>query len=180
MNIDYLYSIINLYLGKEDNNKKTILNIKKLDDVVEFSFAMKQDNEEKTTFVIPYSEYNLCLNNFIKMLKQDLIIIDEKYDYVTYNESCYYYVLFKTGRSISFDGFSVLEMNNVRNILYDININKEEVRVEEIKEEKEMVYQPRLRLQQAGFSSYVTLLLVVIFFTVVLVISLLVFKSFIK
>ena len=53
MNIDYLYSIINLYLKKEINNKRTILSIKRLDDMVEFSFSMKQDNEDKTTFVSP-------------------------------------------------------------------------------------------------------------------------------
>ncbi len=180
MDIDYLYSIVDLYLKKEKDNKRTYLNIKKLDDHVEFSFSMKNETEDKTESKLSYEDFNARMLDFLTRFKEDLMIIDEKYDYITYNESCYYYVLFKTGRSISFDGFSVAEMNNVRNILYDISINKEEVRVEEIKEEKEMAYQPRLRLQQAGFSSYVTLLLVVIFFTAVLVISLLVFKSFIK
>lgn len=180
MNIDYLYSIVDLYLGKEDQNKKTLLNIMKLDDTVEFSFTMKKDNDDKTTFVIPYTDYNLHLDYFINKIKQDLMIIDEKYNYDNVTRTCYYYVLFKTGRSISFNGFSILEMNNVRNILYGININKDEVRVEEIEEKKEMAYKPRLRLQEAGFSSYATLFLVVLFFTAVLVISLFVFKLFIN
>lgn len=180
MNIGYLYSIINLYLKKEINNKRTILSIKRLDDMVEFSFSMKQDNEDKTTFVIPYKEYNLYLDEIIKNYKESLMIIDEKYSYDNVTSTCYYYVLFNSGRCISFNGFNILEMNNVRNILYDIKINQNEIRVNEIDEKKEMAYKPRLRLQQAGFSSYATLFLVVIFFAIVLVVSLFVFKSFLN
>ncbi len=175
MNIDYLYSIVNLYLKKETNNKKTILNIKKSTDTVEFSFNMNKDNEDKTTFVIPYDEYIKEVFTFLKLYKEKLMIIDEKYDYNNATCTCYYYVLFNSGRCISFNGFSILEMNNVRNILYDIKINQEEVRLENKK--KEMAYKPRLRLQQAGFSSYATLFLMVIFFLMVLVLSLWVFKS---
>lgn len=180
MNIGYLYSIINLYLKKEINNKRTILSIKRLDDMVEFSFSMRQDNEDKTTFVIPYKEYNLYLDEIIKNYKESLMIIDEKYSYDNVTSTCYYYVLFNSGRCISFNGFNILEMNNVRNILYDIKINQNEIRVNEIDEKKEMAYKPRLRLQQAGFSSYATLFLVVIFFAIVLVVSLFVFKSFLN
>lgn len=179
MNIDYLYSIINLYLKKEVNNKKTILNIKKMVDEVEFSFNVKI-NEDKTTFVIPYDLYNSFLVLILKTYKENLMIIDEKYNYDNVTSTCYYYVLFNTGRTISFNGFTVLEMNNVRNILYGININQEELRVKEVEDNKEMAYKPRMRLQQAGFSSYATLFLVVVFFLVVLVISLFVFSLFIK
>ena len=177
MNIDYLYSIINLYLKKETDVKKTTLNIKKLEDDVEFNFNMKKDIDDKTTFMIPYDSYNKHLVDFINMYKEDLMIIDEKYSYDNASGTCYYYVLFKTGRSISFHGFKVLEINNVRNILYNIMINKEEIRVDELDTPKEMAYKPRLRLQQAGFSSYATLFFVVVFFVTVLVISLLVFNS---
>ncbi len=180
MNTGYLYSIINLYLKKEDSNKKTSLNIKKLDDDVEFSFNMKKANEDKTTFVIPYKDYNLYLIDILKTYKENLMIIDEKYSYDNVTNTCYYYVLFNSGRTISFNGFSVLEMNNVRNVLYDIKINQNEIRLEDIEQKQEMAYKPRLRLQQAGFSSYATLLLVVIFFALVLVVSLFVFKSFIN
>lgn len=179
MNIDYLYSIIQLYIKKEIDNKKTILSIKKIDDNVEFSFNVKI-NDDKTTFVIPYDLYNSYLVSILHSYKENLMIIDEKYNYDNATNTCYYYVLFNSGRTISFNGFSILEMNNVRNILYGININQEEIRVSEIEEEKEMAYKPRLRLQQAGFSSYATLFLVVIFFVAVLVISLFVFSLFLK
>ena len=176
MNIDYLYSIVNLYLKKETNNKRIILNIKRLEDEVEFNFRMNEKSEEKTNFVIPLDEYNIHLYEFINIYKNDLMIIDEKYNYNNVNNTCYYYVLFKNGRVISFDGFTVLEMNNIRNFLYGINIHKEEIRVSNIDEEKQMAYKPRLTLQQAGFSSYATLFLTVLFFADVLVIALWIFK----
>lgn len=176
MNIDYLYSIVNLYLKKEVNNKKIILNIKKQDTDVEFNFRMNEKEEEKTNFTIPLDEYNSHLYEFISIYKNDLMIIDEKYNYNNVNNTCYYYVLFKTGRVISFDGFTILEMNNIRNFMYGININKEEIRVSGVEEEKQMAYKPRLTLQQAGFSSYATLFLTVLFFADVLVIALWIFK----
>ena len=71
-------------------------------------------------------------------------------------------------------------MNFVRNILYDIKINQNEIRLDAIEEKKEMAYKPRVRLQQAGFSSYATLFLVVIFFAAVLIISLFLFNSFVN
>ena len=177
MGIDYLYSIVNLYLKKETDVKKTYLMIKKLDDKVEFSNKMQKSNEDKTTFVIPYDDYSKCLLDFLKKYKGELMTIDEKYDYDNVSGNCKYFVLFNSGRCISFNGFSVLEMNNVRNELYDININQDELRLEEIKDEKQMVYQPRLRLQQAGFSSFATLFLVVMIFAMILIAALLVFKA---
>lgn len=177
MNIDYLYSIVELYLKKETKDRKTFLIIKKFDDNIEFSFGMKNDIEDKTKFNIPTEEFNNHLADFLNKYKEELMIIDEKYTCDNISGNCNYFVLFNTGRSISFKGFSVLAMNNVRNILYDIRINQNEIRVEEINAKKQMIYQPRLRLQQAGFSSYVTLFLVVVFFVVVLVISLIIFNN---
>ena len=177
MNIDYLYSIINLYLKKETDVKKTTLNIKKLEDDVEFNFNMKKDIDDKTTFMIPYDSYNKHLVDFINMYKEDLMIIDEKYSYDNASGTCYYYVLFKTGRSISFHGFKVLEINNVRNYFYDIRINKDEVRVEEIAEDKQMAYKPRLRLQQAGFSSFANIALLALVFVAIFIIMLVIVGS---
>ena len=180
MNIDYLYSIVNLYLKKEVNNKKIILNIKRLEDEIEFNFRMNEKEEEKTNFTIPLEEYNDHLYEFINTYKGNLMIIDEKYSYNNVNNTCYYYVLFKNGRVISFDGFTILEMNNIRNLLYGINIHKEEIRVSNVEEEKEMAYKPRLTLQQTGFTSYATLILAVLFFANILVIALWIFKLLTK
>ena len=180
MNIDYLYSIINLYLKRESDVKRTILNIRKQNDQVECSFNMKTVKDDKTTFTIPYEDFNKNINEIVTRFKQELIIIDEKYNYDNANSTCYYYVLFNAGRAISFDGFTILEMNNIRNNLYNIKINKEEIRVDDVSSEKEMAYKPRIRLQEAGFSSYATLLLMVMFFIDLLVITLWVIKTIAK
>ena len=180
MNIDYLYSIVDLYLKKEKDNQRTFLNIRKLNDAVEFSFNMKKDNEDKTKFTIPCDEYSSHLCDFLQKYKENLMIIDEKYNYDSINNTCYYYVLFNSGRSMSFNGFSVLDMNNVRNSLYDIRFRRNEVRISELNEEKQMVYKPRLRLQEAGFSSFATIFIIAIFFADVLVIALWIFKSLLK
>ena len=180
MNEDYLNSIVNLYLSREKDKARINLSIAKKRDKVLFSFNMKQDSLDKTDVQIPFDNINVVLGKVLSMIKKDLMIIDEKYNYDNTNQSCYYYVKYNNGRTLSFDGFSVLELNNVRNLLYDININKEEIRVSDIGEEKQMAYKPLPRLQQAGFSSYGALFLAVLFFADVLVIALWIFKMLMK
>ena len=180
MNTDYLHSITNLYLSQEKEKTRTSLAIKKQKNNVVFSFNMKQDAIENTDVQIPFDNINAELGKVLSKFKKDLMIIDEKYNYDQVTGTCYYYVLFNNGRTLSFNGFTVIELNNIRNVLYGININKEEIRVSEIDEKKPMVYQPRLRLQQAGFSSYSSLFLVVLFFADVLVITLWIIKVLMK
>ena len=179
MSIDYLYSIIDLYLRNETDTKKTALTIKKVEDNVEFNFDMNEKNSDQTNFMIPYDLYKEYLDSFINRYKQKLMIIDEKYK-SNVNNTCQYYVLFKNGRSISFTGFSILEMNDIRNLLYNIEFDKEKIRIDGLNEEKEMAYKPRLTLQQAGFSSVATLIMALVFFADILVIGLWLFKVLIK
>ena len=140
---------------------------------------MKMDDPDKTVFSLPIDVVNNHFQEFINMYKEDLLIIDEKYDYNNIDNTCYYYVLFKNGRNLSFHGFSILEINNIRNILYNIKIHAEELRVNP-KEEKEMVYKPQTVLQQTGFASYFTVFLITLFFVDIFVIALWVCKLFIK
>ena len=180
MNKDYLYSILNLYLNRETNEKKTVLNISRKEEEIEFSFTMNIEDDEQTKFVVPLDVYRDTITDFVKDYKEELMIIDEKYSYNNDNGSCNYRILFKNGRILSFNGFAVLDMNNIRNLLYDIKINSEEMRVSNIDEKKEMVYKPRQTLQQAGFSSFASLFLIVLFFADVLVIALWIFKAIFK
>ncbi len=179
MNNGYLDSIIELYLRKEKNNRRTNLTMKKKDDKIEFSFNMKMDDPDKTIFSLPIEMVNSHFQEFLNMYKEDLLIIDEKYDYDSTNNTCYYYVEFKNGRVLSMHGFSILEINNIRNILYNIKIHAEELRVNP-KEEKEMVYKPKTVLQQAGFASYFTIFLITLFFVDIFVIALWVCKLLMK
>lgn len=180
MNADYLFSVIDLYLSREKDKKKTNLSIQKKDNKIYFKVNMKQESADMTEVYIPLDNINDILGKVLYVFKKELMIIDEKYSFNKNDNTCYYYVQFNNGRTISFNGFSVLELNNIRNVLFDIKINKEEIRVSEIDEEKVMAYKPQLRLQQTGFSSYGSLFLIVLFFADILVISLWIFKLIIK
>ena len=120
--MDNLYSILNLYLKKEKENKKTILNIKKLEDSIEFNFNMNETDDDKTSIAIPFDDYRYNITEFINKYKNNLMVIDEKYGYDEENKSCSYHVEFNSGRVISFDGFNLMEMNSIRNVLFDITI----------------------------------------------------------
>ncbi len=175
MDIGYLYSIIDLYLKNENEHNKVNLNIQKKDSNIEFNFTMRSDTPDKTSFIVPLETLNKYWYDFLNKYKGDLLIIDEKYDYDKVNDTCYYYVLFKNGRVISFNGFSIMEINSLRNCLYTIRIDQEEIRVN-LDEKKEMAYQPPLNLQTAGFSSYKTLFFVTLFILDIFVLSLWVCK----
>ncbi len=179
MNIDYLYSVIDLYLKNENEHSKTNLNIQKADNNIQFSFTMKEDNPDKTTFYLPIDLVNNYWYYLLNRYKKDLLIIDEKYEYDKVKNTCYYYVLFKNGRIISFNGFSIVEINGLRNCLYSIRINEEEIRIN-LEPEKETLYQPMLSLQHAGFSTFKTIFFITLFILDILVISLWVCKIFIK
>ena len=179
MDIEYLYSIVDLYLKNEDEHNKVNLNIQKKHEDIVFSFTMRKDNPDKTSIKIPLEKFNKHWYTFLNKYKGELLIIDEKYDYDKVKDTCYYYVLFKNGRIISFNDFSIMEINNLRNCLYQIRYNQEEIRVN-LDDHKEMAYQPRLNLQTAGFSSYKTLFFVTIFLLDVFFISLWICKLLMK
>lgn len=170
-NYEYLYSVLNLYLNKENDVRKTNLHIFKANDKVTFGFNMKEKDLDKTTCDIPFNDFMTCISKIIAIYKNDIMIIDEKYDYNNINQTCYYYVKLKNGRILSFDGFSVLEVNNIRNILYNINTYKEEIRVKLEKEDGvSMNYKPAL--QETGFISFKYIALIVGIFSLIFVLSL--------
>ena len=174
MNKEYLFSIIDLYLKKEDDFHQTNLNISKNEQEITFSFNMNQKELDKTYVNLPIDAINDEIINIINIYKENLMIIDEKY-----NDN-HYSVLFKSGRMLSFDGFKVLEINNIRNILYDININSSEMRLNDLNKEPKLAYEPKLTLQQAGFASFTTLFLVALFLTDIFIIALWIFKALTK
>lgn len=179
MDIGYLYSIIDLYLKNEDDSNKACLNIKKNDTNIEFRFTMRYDNPDKTIFTLPIKMVNDYWYKFLNRFKSDLIIIDEKYEYDKIKETCYYYVILLNGRTISFDGFNTIEINGIRNCLYTIKIDSDTIRVK-LGDEKTPKYKPQLSLQVAGFSSFKTILFIILFILDALFVSLMVCKLFMK
>lgn len=179
MNIEYLYSIINLYLKNENEKNKACLNIQKKDSNIEFKFTMRSDNPDKTIFMLPLELVNKYWYNFLNKYKDNLLVIDEKYNYDSVKNTCYYYVLFKNGRTLSFDGFSITEINSLRNCLYTIRIDSDEIRVN-LEEDKKPKYQPQLNLQTAGFSSFKIIFFITLFILDIFVVSLWICKILIK
>lgn len=179
MNINYLFSIITLYLTKEEERKTNLNIVKQVNNKVRFNFSMNQSANDVTTFVLPYDivMQDTNLTTMLKTYKQNLMIIDEKYEYNKIDQTCYYYALLNNGRVLTFNNFSIEEVNNIRNVLYDIKIQKEEIRVifDEEEDERPKAY----RLQEAGFTSYRTLFLVTVCFLGILILSLWLFKSII-
>ena len=173
MNTD-LYSIINLYLRNEKDGQRINLNMRKNEEDIIFNFNMNENDPNKTSFKVLISDIKEDIPKLLNMFKQDLMIIDEKY--VNTKNKYHYSVLFKNGRKLSFDNFSPLEINNIRNILYNVNINSSEIRLEDINKEKPMAYHPPVVLQQSGFASYTTLFLVAIYLTDAFLIALWIFK----
>ena len=177
MDIGYLYNIINLYLKNEKDNSKINLNIRKNEEEIVFSFNMNEKDTEKTSFSLPISDVEKEIANILNVFKQDMIVIKEEYQ--SKNNPSYYAIL-QNGRKISFEGFSNLEINNFRNMLYNITINSDIMRLDEIDKEKKMAYVHNKVLAEAGFASYMTIFLVALYLTDVFLIALCVFKLLTK
>ena len=181
MNLNYFRSILELYLNKEKEYKTNLGIVKYQNNKVKVNFTMNNKQMDTTNFFMEYDVFmdNDNLKELFKNYKQDLIVIDEKYEYDKLHETCYYCIMFANSRILSFKNFSLEEINNIRNLIYDIKYNPNEIKVIVEDEEKTGYYNGNLRLGQTGFAGFLTLFLVVIWFLNVLIITLWVFKNFI-
>ena len=174
MNIDYLLSIINLYLKRENDTSRTNMTITKKNENVEFYINMKETDPSKTSFFI----HEDILDYILSLYKDNVIIIDEKYEYDRNRDLGHYEVEFKNGRKLSFNDFSIKDINNIRNSLYNITINKDEIRLKFSDDfNYNYNYQNNLNYSYAGFTSFKAVLLISIFFFIVLIISLVFFMK---
>ena len=176
MNIGYLYSIIELYQEKENQNRKTNLVIKKSDGKISFNFNMSKSDSNKTIVDIYQDVFNENLSRLLNKYKDNQLIIDEKYD--TVDKQSLYEIYFKNGRIISFIGFTLVELNSFRNILYNIKFETDKIRIEQEPEEPIVQYQNHLSLQPTGFASFFTILAITIFLAVIFIIVLWLCKIF--
>ena len=173
MDINYLNSIVNLYLMKENNDKRTNLSLVKDNDQIKFSFNMDKDNIDVTSFIISYDELfkNDNIKTLIQNYKDKTIVIDEKFDNKVYS------ILLNNGRRISFENFSVIELNDIRNIIYDIKFQKEEIRIDFLDDE-DIDNKYYYTLRPTGFANFKTIILIAVCFLVVFIVSLWLFNVF--
>lgn len=178
MNINYFDSILDLYLNKEEKSKTFLNFIKCPNNKVKVNIGMNNSKEDITSFYMDYDiifEKN-TIKGIIHKIKSDLIIIDEKYEFDKLSETCYYLVLLRNGRKISFNGFSLIEINSIRNYIYNIDYKPEEIKV--IYEEEKKGYYNNYRLSMVGASSYMAFAVLILVFFLVFGISLILFKIF--
>ena len=175
MDYNYVYNIMDLYFKNEKENQKVILNLTKTFDKVVLKFKINNKSNDITTFDLPLQIVNNYIHLIIKKFKEENLVINEKYELDSQNKNCMYLVKFSNGRVLSFNNFSIIEINNIRNILYNIKIRQEELRISNDDSENiKMNYIPRL--QETGFTKSSSLFLMVIFFADIFMLSLWVFK----
>lgn len=174
MNINYLYNLIDLYLKNENDTKKAKLSFTKGDEEVCIRMGMI-DSEEKTIFRLPKEMIDDNLAHLLQKYKNSSLVIDEKYEYDGDKDYCYQ-VKFNKGRILIFNHFTLQEVNHIRNTLYGISINQEEIRIpKEEQEEKKLVYHYKSFLPQMGFSSYKAILITSLSVMITFLLSLFVF-----
>ena len=173
MDINYLYSIVNLYLKKEKGNKKANLSLIKDNERIKFRLNMDKDDVDVTSFDISSDELfeNDNFKKLITMYKDKTIVIDEKFDNKVYN------ILLNNGRRLTFENFSIIELNDIRNIIYDIKFQKEEIRIDFLDDE-DIDNKYYYTLRPTGFANFKTILVIAVCFLVVFIVSLWLFNVF--
>lgn len=181
MNISYFMSVLELYLAKEKEYKTNLNIIKCQNEKIKINFTMNHDLNETTSFFVLYDNFmeKDNLSTFLQTYKNGLIIIDEKYEYDKLSETCYYCIILSNGRILSFKNFTLEEINNIRNYVYNINYYPEEIKVVLDEEEKSGYYHRNFALGTTGFTSFLTLFVVIFVIVNVLVITLWIFNNFI-
>ena len=175
MNIDYLYSIINLYFREENDKSKTNMVVVKKDDNVEFKFNMDIDDSNTTSFLIPLDVFEENLSNIVNLYKNNQVIQDEKYDYNKEKDICEYYIMFKNGRKVTFENLSINQLKNIRNYLYTTSLNLNEINLSKRQNIDFEKFQNNFAPAYTGFASFKSILLISLFFLIVLVVSLIYF-----
>ena len=181
MNIDYLMSILELYKTKEIDRSTNLCFTKYINNKIRVDFKMNNiDSPDATSFFMEYDTLmdDTNLKNVLNNYKQGNIIIDEKYEYDKLHETCYYYALFNNSRNISFKNFKLEEINHIRNLMYNVNFNLNEITINDNEEEKSGYYQS-FRLSEAGFTGFLSMAFIALLLFNVLIIALWIFKNFI-
>ena len=169
MTISYLLSILDLYLLKEGNNKLLIF-VDNNENIVKFNFTYSFDSINQTFVKIDKNIFFDNLKMITKKIIGNLDLSLENYDKGIYTMN------FNNKRVVTFKGFKEEEMIKIRdsfNLLDDFSFNLKDTNYQDMK------LTSNLRLSM-GFTNYMSLFLSSIFFLDILMISLWIFKAFLK
>lgn len=174
MNINYLLSILDLYLMKEKNGS-LIIEVDNIENLVKVEFCYSFDAYNKTFVKINKEVFFNNISYFLKKVQGNLIVEKESFNNQVYE------IEFIKQRKLSFKKFTKDEMELIRNNLTNIK-NEFKFEVEEVTYDQKYNLNsktPRLSLSM-GFTSYLTLFLTSSWFLAILMLALFTFKLFIS
>ena len=175
MTISYLLSILDLYLLKEKDNE-LLIEVDNEENLVRFNLTYSFDSINKTFVKINKDLFFTYLKEIILKIQSNLKLKEEKYEIK--NTKNIYTFNYEERRIITFIGFSKKEMLKIRESFndlsdnFDFNINDSYDQI--------LVNKPEKLQFSMGFSNYMSLFLSSIFFLDILMISLWIFKAFLR
>lgn len=175
MTISYLLSILDLYLLKEKDNE-LLIEVDNEENLVRFNLTYSFDSINKTFVKINKDLFFTNLKEIILKIQSNLKLKEEKYE-IKNNKNIYTFN-YEERRIITFIGFSKKEMLKIRESFndlsdnFDFNINDSYDQI--------LVNKPEKLQFSMGFSNYMSLFLSSIFFLDILMISLWIFKAFLR
>lgn len=175
MTISYLLSILDLYLLKEKDNE-LLIEVDNEENLVRFNLTYSFDSINKTFVKINKDLFFTYLKEIILKIQSNLKLKEEKYEIK--NTKNIYTFNYEERRIITFIGFSKKEMLKIRESFndlsdnFDFNINDSYDQI--------LVNKPKKLQFSMGFSNYMSLFLSSIFFLDILMISLWIFKAFLR
>ena len=175
MTISYLLSILDLYLLKEKDSQ-LLIEVDNEENLVRFNFTYSFDSINKTFVKINKNLFFTNLKEIILKIQSNLKLKEEKYE-IKNNKNIYTFN-YEERRIITFIGFSKKEMLKIRESFndlsdnFDFNINASYDQI--------LVNKPEKLQFSMGFSNYMSLFLSSIFFLDILMISLWIFKAFLR
>lgn len=175
MTISYLLSILDLYLLKEKDSQ-LLIEVDNEENLVRFNFTYSFDSINKTFVKINKDLFFTNLKEIILKIQSNLKLKEEKYEIK--NTKNIYTFNYEERRIITFIGFSKKEMLKIRESFndlsdnFDFNINDSYDQI--------LVNKPEKLQFSMGFSNYMSLFLSSIFFLDILMISLWIFKAFLR
>ena len=174
MDISYLLSVLDLYLLKEKNSK-IVVQVNNLENTVRVEFSYSSDLNNTTFVKISKESFFLNLKFILSKIENSLKVTKEDI-----SEENKYSLIFSNERKIIFVNFKIDDIKLIKSYLEIQETSNNLVLDESYDLKLENIKVNKLRLANLGFSSYLTLLLTSVWFLNVFVISLWIFKSFIR
>ena len=172
MDINYLLSVLNLYLEKEEDKLLTI-NVANLDSIVKIDFSYNASHN-KTYVKLDKKIFLDNIKLFIDKIQVGFDISKEEYSNLNYN------IVFSNSRLLNFKDFSSNELELIRNNIKTLNeFNFSKIETNELNYNEIYVENKKNNLSfQMGWTNFLTLFILAILFSDIFMIALLVFKSF--